>query len=365
MRISFVPSGPAEAPRAHRLGLAPVRGGDARRRLAHAVHADARVPGAEEPRRERVVRGRALAEPQAPPREVGVLDERAGLVPARHDRASLRLEERQRRPRLDDLLEDDPAAAGHGGEGAQDETAAPEERQMAPPRVLGRHPEAGAHAARRGDERTVAVHHGLGARRRARGEEDGGEIGRRDARLERVERSVVRRGRKIGPALRARRLAFEQHDATERRRRRRAEAARRGAGQLGHDLAEDRQVVELPEPRQHDQHLDVAVRERIGELVALPEGRERDQDRAQAERPEGDRQPLEPIRAEEADPRPLADARRDELPRRLPAAAAELVPREPRRDAVARRVRHDLPAAVRGGERVEKAAERLHRRKRE
>ena len=50
-------------------------------------------------------------------------------------------------------------------------------------------------APRRGGERAVRVHDRLGLRGRAGGEEDGREIGRRDARFERVEQGVVDVGR--------------------------------------------------------------------------------------------------------------------------------------------------------------------------
>ena len=71
-------------------------------------------------------------------REVRMLEQRAGLVPARHDRAALRLEQRERAAGVDLLLQHDPAAARDGRERADDEAAAPEERHVPPPRVVGR-----------------------------------------------------------------------------------------------------------------------------------------------------------------------------------------------------------------------------------
>ena len=319
------------------------------------------MSGAEELVRKRMVRRRPLPQAKPPPREVGMLDERPGLMPARHDRAALGLEEGERRARLDHLLEDDAAAPRHGRERAQDEAAAPEEREVSPPGIVRRDAEARGDAAGRRHERGVRMYHRLGARRRPRREEDGREVGRRDERFEPVEEGVVGARRQRRPAFRAGGLALEQHDATEGRRTRREEPAGRDAVELGDDVAERGQVVVPEESGQRHQELHVAMRERIGDLVALPERREGDEERADAECAEGDGQPLEPVRAEEADARALADARRDEPPRRFAALAPELRPREPRRHAVRRRVGDDFPRPVCGCERVEKGPQRLHR----
>jgi hypothetical protein len=123
---------------------------------------------------ERVVRALRQAEPAAG--EVRVLEERTRLVPARHDRAALRFEQRERAAGVDLLLEDDAPTARDGRERTEDEAAAPEERHVSPPRVLRAHAQRLADAAPRGGERAVCVHDGLRLRRGAGREEDRGDV---------------------------------------------------------------------------------------------------------------------------------------------------------------------------------------------
>src|SRR5262249_58219627 len=99
-----------------------------------------------------------------------------------------------------------PWAAGRrptrrGGGGSNNEPAAPEERHVAPPGILRPDPQAVAHALPRGGERAVAVHDRLRLRRRAGGEEDGGDVGRRHTLLDGVEEPVVRPPPHLLPAL--------------------------------------------------------------------------------------------------------------------------------------------------------------------
>src|SRR5262249_59060562 len=100
-------------------------------------------------------------------------------APARHDGAALGLEQRERAAGVDLLLEDDAPAARDGGECAEDEAAAPEERHVAPPRVVGSDPQALADATSGGGERTVRVNDGLRQRGGAGREEHGGAVGGR------------------------------------------------------------------------------------------------------------------------------------------------------------------------------------------
>ena len=67
-----------------------------------------------------------------------MLEQRPRLMPAGHDRAALGFEQRERAAGVDDLLQDEPPAAGQGRERTEDEAAAPEERHVSPPRVVGR-----------------------------------------------------------------------------------------------------------------------------------------------------------------------------------------------------------------------------------
>src|SRR6186713_2300049 len=96
----------------------------------------------------------------APLGPVGMLHQRAGLMPAGHDRAALRLEELKRAAGIDLLLQHGPRTAGERLERADDEAAAPEERHVPPPRVVGRAAEALGDAAAGDRERAVRVHDG-------------------------------------------------------------------------------------------------------------------------------------------------------------------------------------------------------------
>src|SRR5262249_6981482 len=73
--------------------------------------------------------------------------------------------------------------------------------------ILRLDPQAVANTLPRGGERPVAVHDGLRLRRRAGGEEDGGEGGRRHAGLDRVEEGALRLRAPLVPALGRTRVA--------------------------------------------------------------------------------------------------------------------------------------------------------------
>ena len=135
-------------------------------------------------------------------------------MPAGHDGAPFPLEQCERARTVDHLLEDEPPATGDGGEGAEHEAAAPEERQMPPPRVVGTDTEPPGNTPRRCRERAVGVHHGLRLGGGARGEEHGRHVGRRHGALDRVEKRVVDGRGQVAPARASRRLSLDQDDAT-------------------------------------------------------------------------------------------------------------------------------------------------------
>ena len=74
----------------------------------------------------------------------------------------------------------------------------------------------------------------------------------------------------------------------------------------------------------HHQHVNVGVAQRMGELPRGREGVERDQHRAEAERAEGERQPLRRVRQQEADVRAFDDAQGGEGARGAQGLVAEL-----------------------------------------
>src|SRR5581483_3323583 len=207
--------------------------------------------------------------------------------------------------------------------------------------------------------RAVRVDDGLRPGRRPRREEDRREVGRRDRPGEGVEDVVGEVGGEVVPALGPRRCrALEDDDAPERRRGRREEASRPRVRELGEDLAERRGVVVPEKARQRDEHLHVRVRERVRDLVALPERRERDEDRARPEGAERDREPLEPVRREEPDARALADADAGELLRGGPGRRRELRPPETRGHGVGGRPGERLAAPAAGDRGVEERRQR-------
>ena len=109
-----------------------------------------------------------------------------------------------------------------------------------------------------------------------------------------------------------------------------------------------------------EQQGDVAVRQAIRDLVALPQGRERHQHRTEAQRAEGQRQPLEAVGTEEANSHAFCHTGGEEPLGGDPARCAQRAARQPRGDAVGRRVGDRLPLRIDRGERVEKGAEGLH-----
>ncbi len=130
--------------------------------------------------------------------------------------------------------------------------------------------------------------------------------------------------------------------------------------QAGRDLEQACAVVVLQEARHGDDRGDVAVRERVGDLVALPQCRQRREHGADAQRPERDGQPVDAIRTEETDARAFRHAEADELARRGATGVAQFRGGHARGDAIAGRVREHLARGRDGGNGVEEGAERLH-----
>src|SRR5205823_6379335 len=113
---------------ADRLGVAPARGADEGGRLAHAIASDGVVVRAEQPGRQLGIRASPLAEPEPAPRELRMLEQGSGLMPAGHDGARFPLEQLERARGIDDLLAADAPAARDGRQSAEHEAPAPEER---------------------------------------------------------------------------------------------------------------------------------------------------------------------------------------------------------------------------------------------
>ena len=156
---------------AHRLRIVEARARDAGRGLAHAVHADGEVVGAHQARRQRVVGALLQVEPAA--REVGMLEQRPGLMPAGHDRAALALRAAPAPRRASttscSTMRPPPASVA-----SAPMTKPPLQKSgMCPHQASsGVDAEALGDAARRGGQRGVRVHDRLRLRGRARGEED-------------------------------------------------------------------------------------------------------------------------------------------------------------------------------------------------